>query len=135
MLEHLPPGTIVEVDDLLMKGRKLGLVDDTGVGYYDIHDSGEIPKPLHTDLKPMGLGHIAEWPMMLEQAQAEEFTAAWEYLTNRGLDILTLARALRWGMANNAFDSETLLKMGRAATETVLEGRKALTQAAGSGVS
>jgi len=130
-LEHLPPGSIVELDDIIMGGRKLGLVDDTGVGYYDIHGEGELPKPLHTDLQPLGLGVIAEWIARIDEQQIGDFNAAWEFLTNRGFDLLTIARGMRWGLANASFDPATLEKMGQAATETVLAGRATLTKALG----
>lgn len=124
-LERLTPGSLVELDDLVMKGRKLGLVDDTGVGYFDIHADGEIPKPLHSDLKPESLGDIGDWKP-LDPEEGAAFVEAWEVLTNRGLDLLTLARAMRWGVVNGAYDPETLEKMGKAQTELIVSGRQAV---------
>lgn len=122
-LERLNPGSIIEVDDPVLGGRKLGLVDDSGVGYYDIHGEGELPKPIHSELNPMELGSISAWGAKLPEESYQLFVDVWDRLTRKNLDVLTIARALQWGLANNSYDAELLEQMGVAETEKILKGR------------
>lgn len=128
-LERLNPGTFIEVDDPVMGGRKIGLVDDTGVGYYDIHGDGELPKPLHSELNPVGLGSIVSWGNEVPASEYEGFVNAWDVLTRRNLDVLTIARAMRWACANHGYDPELLERMGLAETEKILKGREMVASA------
>ena len=123
-LERLNPGSIIEVDDPVMQGRKLGLVDDSGVGYFDIHGENELPKPIHSELKPVELGSITSWSLDVAEETYPQFVEAWEQLTRKGLDVLTIARALRWGLANNSLDADLLEQMGIGETERILKGRQ-----------
>ena len=123
-LERLNPGSIIEVDDPVMQGRKLGLVDSSGVGYFDIHGENELPKPIHSELNPVELGSITSWSQEVDEETYPQFVEAWEQLTRKNLDVLTIARALRWGLANNSLDADLLEQMGVAETERVLKGRQ-----------
>lgn len=123
-LERLNPGVIVEIDDPIMNGRKLGLVDDMGVGYFDLHGENELPKPIHSELHPQELGAIASWGADLAEDVYPQFVEAWDYLTRRNLDVLTIARALRWGIANGSFEPGLIEQMGQAETDKVRKGRE-----------
>lgn len=123
-LERLNPGSFIEVDDPVIGGRKLGLVDDSGVGYFDIHGDGELPKPIHSELSPNALGTIAAWAANLPEDAYPLFVDVWDRLTRKNLDVLTIARALHWGLMNNSYDVDLLEQMGVAETEKVLKGRQ-----------
>lgn len=123
-LNRLNPGTIIEIDDPVLGGRKLGLVDDTGVGYFDIHGDSELPKPIHANLNPVGLGTITSWASELEGNDYAVYVEVWNQLTARNLDVLTIARAMRWALENRSFDVDLAERMGLAATEKVLKGRE-----------
>lgn len=124
----LPPGTFVELTDLILSVRKLGLVDETGLGYFELH-TDELPKPLHIASQPVGVGSIASWITVLDEDEAEPWMNAWDELTSRNLDVLTIARGLRWGMENAIADVDLLQKMGEAATEQVHLGRTTIEKA------
>lgn len=123
-LERLNPGSVIEIDDPVMGGRKLGLVDESGVGYFDIHGDDELPKPIHSELNPVGLGSITSWASKLPEDAYPQFVEVWDQLTRKNLDVLTIARALHWGLENNSLDAELLERMGAAETEKVLKGRE-----------
>lgn len=130
-LERLNPGTFVEVDDPVMGGRKLGLIDETGVGYFDIHGEDELPKPVHSELNPVGLGTINAWGTALPEDVYPQFVDAWDQLTRKNLDVLTIARALRWGIVNNSFDAPLLERMGINETDKIVTGRRQVAAAVG----
>lgn len=125
-VERLTPGSLVEVNDVVTGAgaRKLGLVDQTGVGYFDTHGDGALPKPLHAELLPRGLGTLSSLIESLPEETGQQMTDAWEYLTNKDYDVLTIARALYWGVANGATDPELLERMGVAATAQVKNGNR-----------
>lgn len=124
----LPPGTFVELSDLILGVRKLGLVDETGLGYFDL-PADELPKPLQIASQPVGVGSITSWITALDEDIAEPWMNAWEELTCRNLDVLTIARGLRWGMENAIADVDLLQKMGEAATEQVRLSRTTMEKA------
>lgn len=123
-LERLNPSTLIEIDDPIMAGRKLGLVDDTGVGYFDIHGEGELPKPIQSELNPKDLGTIQSWAAELPEDVYPMFVDVWDQITKKNLDVLTIARALHWGLQNNSYDVDLLIQMGRAETEKIIKGRE-----------
>lgn len=124
MLERLNPGMIVELDDPVMGGRKLGLVDETGLGYFDLIAEDELPKPLHSELNPVERGNINSWASKLPDGAYEEFVEVWNALTSKNLDLLTIVRALRWGLDNNTLDADLIERMGQAETEKITKGRQ-----------
>lgn len=128
-LERLNPGVIVEIDDPILNGRKLGLVDDTGVGYFDLHGESELPKPIHSELHPQELGTITSWAAELPEDVYPQFVEAWDHLTRLNLDVLTIARGLRWGITNRSFDPGLVEQMGQAETEKVRKGREHVAKA------
>ena len=95
---RLVPGEIIEMRDPVNQGTKLGVVDETGIGYYDHHAEGELPKPIHGELDPRSLGNVTSWFSVLDPDFAAALSAAWRELTARNLDVLTIARALRAGI-------------------------------------
>jgi hypothetical protein len=128
-IERLTPGVVVEMLDPVMGGKKLGLVDDTGVGYIDLVGNGEIPKPIQSEFGPRSLGAIEAWVAAVPVEQREMWVATWRELSAKGLDILTLARALRWGLENQSVDVDLMERMGREATARVQDGRKIVAKA------
>ncbi|WP_240702152.1 hypothetical protein [Trinickia terrae] len=120
---------IVELDDPVMGGNKLGLVDESGVGYFDLLDDGEIPKPIQAEFNPRSLGPIETWIGGVPPERREWWVQAWRELSRRRLDILTLARALRWGLDNQSVDIDLIEQMGREASQRIQAGRKQIAQA------
>lgn len=125
-IERLTPGNIVMLTDPLMGAEKLGLVDDTGLGYYDIHGADEVPKPLLPELSAKDLGAISSWSNGLPIELREPFVDAWNVLTDRNLDVLTIARGLLFGLQNQLFDPDDLAAYGHGETLKVLKGRELL---------
>lgn len=123
-LNRLNPGSIIEVDDPVLGGRKLGLVDDTGVGYFDIHGDNELPKPIHSNLNPVEIGTVSSWASELEDNDYAVYVDLWNQLTARNLDVLTIARAMHWALKNKSFDADLVERMGISETEKVLKGRQ-----------
>lgn len=128
-VEYLPPGTYVEVNDIMSGSRKLGLVDETGMGYFDIHGPNELPKPLFSELMPNALGSITSWLAELDDAGRDHATEIWDTLTRKNLDVLTIARAVRWALANQSIDIELIEHMGHEATRLVMMGREVASKA------
>lgn len=128
-LVRLPPATFVELIDVVAGGQKLALVDDTGVGYFDLLGEGELPKPLRVELNPVSLGTIAAWLNELEPERAQAMGQAWQTLIDRQLDVLTIARALRWGVLNDNVDPQLLEDIGVSQTDLVKEGRRRIASA------
>jgi len=128
-IERLAPGVIVEMRDPVIGGKKLGLVDDGGVGYFDLIGDGELPKPIQTELNPRSLGAIESWIGSVQPEGLEGYVQRWKTLSEKNLDILTLARALRWGLENESEDVELMERMGHEATERVESGRRAVAEA------
>lgn len=121
---RLTPEAFVEVDDVVTGGRKIGIVDTTGLGYFDLHGESQLPKVLNEELRPTELGSIASWMSALGDEQRERMVDVWQHLTDENFDLLTIARSLRWGIENESEDKDLMLKMGRAATEQVRAGIK-----------
>jgi hypothetical protein len=132
-IERLTPGVIVELRDPVMGGNKLGLVDESGVGYFDLVRDGEFPKPIQSEFKPRALGTIESWVGSVPQDRQAWWVSTWRDLAGKGLDILTLARALRWGLDNQSVDIELMERMGREATGRVLDGRDRIAKAFSAG--
>lgn len=133
-LERLNPGSIIEIDDPVMGGRKLGRVDETGVGYFDIHGDNEVAKPIHAELNPVDLGTVESWAGKVPEEAYAEYVTAWDHLTRKNLDLLTIARALRWGLTQGQgsfVDPDLLAQMGAAETDKVLKGRQHVTASMG----
>lgn len=128
-IERLPPGVIVELSDPVLGGKKLGLVDESGVGYFELIGEDEVPKPIHSEFAPKSLGPIESWVGKVPAAQREIFVSAWRALTAKNLDLLTLARALRWGLENESVDVELMERMGHDATARILDGRQTIGRA------
>jgi hypothetical protein len=128
-IERLIPGEIVEMRDPVMGGLKLGLVDSTGIGYFDLHQENELPKPIHSEVQPRGLGPIESWMGGLDAAFAEHLSKTWIYLTSRNLDVLTIARALHAGIDQQIYEPELLEQAGIEATARIKEGRAAVQDA------
>jgi len=116
----LPSGSIVEVDDIILGGRKLGVVDATGLGYFDLHGVDMLPLVLHAKINPQDLGSIASW-MSSENAHLLD---VWKTMTDRNLDQLTIARALRWAIQNDAVDEDSIIKMGESLTDQVKKSKQ-----------
>ncbi len=128
-IERLAPGEIIEMRDPVMGELKLGLVDETGVGYYDVHGEGELPKPIHGEFEPRSLGTISTWFRDLDPTFALGLSKSWAELTRKNLDVLTIARALRAGIEQQLTITELLEEAGKAATQRILEGRKLIGDA------
>lgn len=128
-VERLPPGTFVEVFDVMSGSRKIGLVDDTGMGYFDIHRQNELPKPLFSELAPVSLGSIASWVSALDGEAGDIALAIWDELTKKNLDVLTIARSMRWAIINQSVEIELIEKMGRDATQQILMAREVASKA------
>lgn len=128
-IERLTPGVIVELRDPVMGGSKLGLVDDSGVGYFDLIGDAEIGKPIQSEFLPRSLGTIESWVGSVPAEGRETWVHTWRALCERGLDILTLARALRWGLENDSIDVDLMERMGREATGRVADGRGVVAKA------
>jgi hypothetical protein len=125
-VKRLPPDTFVEVADIVNNGRKIAIVDVTGLGYFDLlgHDEdAELPKPLFHELQVVELGTIPAWLRECEPGAADEYRQVWQKMLDAGHDALTVARAIRWGIVNGSTDHELLVQMGKEATERVARGR------------
>nr|WP_233176793.1 hypothetical protein [Ralstonia sp. ASV6] len=116
--------------DPVSDGLKLGSVDETGVGYYDIHAAGELPKPIHGELDPRSLGTVTSWFSALDPEFAKGLSEAWRELTARNLDALTIARALRAGIEQQIYDPDLLEQAGQQATQRILDGRARVAEMA-----
>lgn len=123
-INSLTPHSLVMLTDVITGGRKLGQVDATGLGYFDLRGDGEIAKPLHSELDPTEVGSIAKWIDQKDDAMQESLSEAWNALTRMNLDDLTIARAMRYGVVNDVADIELLEKMGRAETQAIVAGRR-----------
>lgn len=119
---RLMPGAFVELDDPIVGGRKLGYVDETGMGYFDLHGEGQLPKALNEELHPVELGSIGSWLVNLPDQQREQLADAWKVMADSNSDQLTIARAIRWGLVHGADDLATLMRMGEYSTEQVRTG-------------
>ena len=128
-IARLDPGTFVEMDDPIIGGRKLGLVDTTGLGYFDLVGAGELPKVLDTGLTPKALGSIQSWAKALPTLKMRRFSETWSALMKQNLDVLTVARALRWGLENDSVEVELLMSMGIEATNRIIRGREVIESA------
>ncbi|KVV07451.1 hypothetical protein [Burkholderia ubonensis] len=128
-IERLTPGEIVEMRDPVMGGLKLGLVDDTGLGYFDIHGENELPKLIHSELQPRPLGPIESWLRDLEPPFAEALSRAWLEMVGKRIDVLTIARALRAGIEQQITVVELLEQAGKQATDRIIAGREAVRSA------
>ena len=128
-LERLPPATFVELADVVAGGRKLVLVDETGVGYFDLLADGELPKPLRVELMPTPLGTIQAWLNGMEPERAQAMAQAWQELIDRQNDVLTIARAIRWGVLHDNVDTQLLEEIGVSQTELIRQGRNRLADA------
>ncbi|WP_454727961.1 MULTISPECIES: hypothetical protein [Cupriavidus] len=123
----LGAGNYVELLDILTGQRKLAIVDETGLGYFDLIGDDELPKPLHAEFMPVALGSIQSWLMeMADPERAKLLGQAWLQLTGAGLDALTVARAVRWGALNDNVDPDTLREAGQTQTEIIRSGRQRL---------
>jgi hypothetical protein len=123
----LGPGGYVELLDIFTGKRKLAVVDETGLGYFDLLGDEELPKPLHAELKPEPLGSIQSWlTEMADPERAKLLGRAWLQLTETGMDALTVARAVRWGVLNDNVDTDTLRDAGQTQTEMIRSGRQRL---------
>jgi hypothetical protein len=123
-VERLTPGVIVELHDPVMGGKKLGLVDESGVGYFDLLGDDELPAIIQSEFNPRSLGPIEAWVGSVPSDRREWWVQAWMELSRRRLDILTLARALRWGLDNHSVDIDLMERMGREASDQIVAGRK-----------
>ncbi|CAG9184143.1 hypothetical protein [Cupriavidus pampae] len=123
------PGSHVELLDIYTGKRKLAIVDETGLGYFDLIGDDELPKPLHAELKPEALGAIASWlAEMADPERAKLLGQAWLQLSESGADALTVARAVRWGVLNDNVDADTLLQAGQMQTDIIRSGRQRLAE-------
>jgi hypothetical protein len=123
-INSLNPYSLVMINDVVSGGRKLGQVDATGLGYFDLRGDSEIPKVLHSELDPTEVGSIALWIVEKNNDMQELLTEAWSSLTRMNLDDLTIARAMRYAVVNNVADVDVLVTMGRAATQAIIDGRR-----------
>jgi hypothetical protein len=128
-LAKLPPNQLVELTDVLTRGKKLAFTDETGQGYFDLLGDDEVPAVLLVELEPTPLGTINSWLEQLSGADSDAFLESWGVLTERNLDVLTIARALRWGMQNKSFDPTILESVGVAETARVRDARQAAKRA------
>lgn len=126
-LQRLEPGTFVELTDVLTGGRKIALVDSTGLGYFDVWGGEELPRPLRVELKLTPLGSIQSWLKALPPEQTAAFASAWQELLKSTNDVLFIARALRWGITQGALDLELMQQAAKAEADTLLAGRKMLS--------
>ena len=124
-VKRLSPDTFAEVVDLLSGGRKLVVVDETGIGYFDLLGDGELPKPFYDALQPVSLGTIQSWMKACDPAVQAELFQVWKQLIAQGADVLTIARAIRWGIQNHSTEFELLERMGAEATQQIRAGRSA----------
>lgn len=123
-INSLTPHSLVMLTDVITGGRKLGQVDATGLGYFDLRGEGEIAKPLHSELDPTEVGSISKWIGDKDDAMQEALSDAWNALTRMNMDDLTVARAMRYGAANDVTDIDILESMGRAETHAIAAGRR-----------
>jgi len=125
----LSSDVFAEVDDAKIGGRKLVLTTSNGFGFYDLLGGSQLPTPLDSDLSPVELGTILSWYSNIEdEGLAAEFMDAWDGLTEAGLDLLTVARGLRFGLSKGTFDLEELTRVGRSLTEEVRLARAAVVE-------
>ncbi|WP_432262894.1 hypothetical protein [Cupriavidus sp. TMH.W2] len=124
----LGPGSYVELEDIMTNQRKLAVVDESGIGYYDLIGDDELPKPLHVELKPAPLGSVPSWLQDMEEERAQALGRVWLQLSESGLDALTVARAVRWGVLNDNTDLELVRKAGQTQTDLIVAGRKRLAE-------
>lgn len=122
-IERCTPGEIIEVDDVALGGRKIALVDDTGVGYFDLISDVELPKPIYAELNARSLGPLESWLGSAPETQRRGLVQAWVALSARNLDVLTIARALHVGLTQEISDPLELEQQGVAATDRVKRGR------------
>lgn len=125
----LEPRSIVSIADVINGGRKLAVLDEKGMGYFDILGPDEMPKALLDGLEPVVQPQIPEMLSVLPQDEMEVLLQVWEKLTSDNLDVLTIYRALSWAIDNKSGDADLVERMGRAATDQILAGRSVVERA------
>lgn len=125
----LEPRSIVSIVDVINGGRKLAILDEKGMGYFDILGSDEMPKALLDGLEPVVQPQIPEMLSGLPQDEMEVLLQVWDKLTGDNFDVLTIYRAMRWAIDNKSGDADLIERMGLAATDQILAGRSVVERA------
>jgi len=128
-LERLDPGAMIEITDPILPCRKIALVDDTGLGYFDLIGPDELPHPIHSEMRPVVLGAIHTWSALLPAEFEPYFIKAWDDLLLRNLDVLQVARGLAYAAKNQEFDAKQLYAVAIEETDKIREARALLAQA------
>lgn len=128
-LERITPGSLIEIADPILNGRKVAIVDDTGLGYYDLIGPDELPKPIHSEMEPVKLGPMQSWMKALPAELEPDFIAAWDGLLSRGLDVLAVARGLAYAMKTHDFALDKLERTAQEEGDRIRRARSVLEQA------
>lgn len=128
-LERINPGSLIEITDPILNGRKVAIVDDTGLGYYDLIGPDELPKPIHSEMEPVQLGPMQSWMKALPAELEPDFIAAWDGLLSRGLDVLAVARGLAYAMKTHDFSLDKLERTAQEEADRIRQARSVLEQA------
>jgi hypothetical protein len=124
---RLEPRSFVSVVDVINGGRKLVVLDEKGIGYFDVLGFDEIPKPLLAGLEPKQLPSIVQ--MITGQPEEGALLDIWDQLTKKNVDVLTMYRGLSWAVENKAYDIELIERMGGEATGRILAAREVVEKA------
>lgn len=133
-LLNFEPGTYIEISDTMGGFRKLGLVDDSGVMYFDDAGPSATPFPIYEALKPVALGNPVSWGIEVADAHPKDhsrFAQLHAQLSAEAVDTLTLGRALYWAYTTHTYDFSRALAAGRAATQQVVDSRAGMDRLLG----
>jgi hypothetical protein len=128
-LERLDPGVLIEIMDPMMQCRKIAIVDDTGLGFFDLIGPDELPHPIHAEMAPQVLGDFQSWMHKLPAELEPYFISAWDKLLLQGLNILEVARGLNYAVQTHDFDEALLLSIAAAETNKIRQTRTLLARA------
>ena len=126
-IQHFEPRVLIEIDDVFTGTRKIARVTESGQAYNDLDDVGSTPSPLYEELRPVEVGNILGWGLLLVDQYPQEYAAfkvLVDRLINSGAGVLTYNRAAYWAFCHHCFDYDAALTAGRTATELVRSARR-----------
>jgi hypothetical protein len=127
LLNKMPPGTFIELDDLL-EGRKISLVCDDGITSIDNMCIGSCtPYLIHKKFNPILLGTISQY--VEEHNLNDVYSKLLSFLVRKGFeneasDALLIMRSLHY--INNSGLDEATLPLIDSAVERSIEQQKML---------
>lgn len=116
-------------------GRTLAMVDQTGVGYFVLLGEAVLPQPLLAGLRPEAALTLSQEMDRLPEESKDDFLSAWEHLTEKGFDALTVHRGLLWAIENGGMfvDPDLIARQGVEETQRVVRAKVDLQVRLGAG--